>query len=239
MVNISTQAMSFSQLIASVYVKTNRPDLIQETSDAVVAATLKMHTMDFFPKDIAPTRLVFDNEDCIQQIDTTIFPRWRAISYLKKHRPNSVYNANAQITPIQQQNYLFPQLQGMYRFWQEDREPITIISPDDIFDEFGYYRTNVAYQAGTNIFIRSRLAFRFLQIGFYQYPNVDTSNNGANFSSWVAIEYPFAIVYEATSNILQSIGQTDAARKYDNPQNGLVGQQVAMILLNNISAQGR
>ena len=44
--------MTLAELIAEVYLLTNRPDRVAMTTSAVKAATLKAHKSDFFSKDI-------------------------------------------------------------------------------------------------------------------------------------------------------------------------------------------
>lgn len=43
---------SLNSLVSDVYTLTNRPDLVAETALAVKKATLKMHHVDFFARDI-------------------------------------------------------------------------------------------------------------------------------------------------------------------------------------------
>lgn len=217
--------MTLNELIAQVYIKTNRPDLEEQTRQAIVSSTLAMHTMDSFYKDIVTARLVFENANYIQLVDTTEFERWRSLSYFRKNNPDfDAYQQNPLTLPVQ--DYY-----NRTKFMQ-------VLTPDDILDSYGIEKVDVFYQAGTSIYMKSSTSLRFGLLGFYQYPNVSIEDDGANFSSWIADEYPFSIIYDATSNILQSIGMTDAARKYDQPEVGLVAVQKKILIMNNIIPVG-
>jgi hypothetical protein len=51
--------MTLAELIAEVYTLTGRPDLVAETSAAVRKATLKMHSVDFFYRDLQEKIITF------------------------------------------------------------------------------------------------------------------------------------------------------------------------------------
>jgi hypothetical protein len=57
---------TLAELQADVITITNRPDLVAETLLAVKKATLKMHQLDFFYKDLVESGLVFDPVDYTQ-----------------------------------------------------------------------------------------------------------------------------------------------------------------------------
>lgn len=217
--------MTYDELIADVYTKTNRPDLIDQTKQAVLASTLAMHTMDFFYKDIRTAQLVFDTAQYIQSMDTSWFNRWRALSYFRKNDPSFVTYQQNPIANIPADYF------NRTKF-------IECITPDDIFDNYGLEKVDVAFQAGGTIYAKSSTSLQYALMGFYQYPNLDTADDGINFDSWIAREYPYAIIFDAASTILQTIGMTDAARKYDSPNGGLVSQWKDIIKLNNITPVG-
>jgi hypothetical protein len=133
--------------IDDVYTITNRPDLVKETQLAVKSATLQLHRSDYFYKDIFETALQFQLPAFIQAIDyRVLFPRYRALKYLRKYFAGSI------------------SMPG---------QEFTIITPDQIFDSYGAQKIDVAYTAGAVIQLKSSTAIEYLLIGIYQNPDVD------------------------------------------------------------------
>jgi hypothetical protein len=227
--------MNFTELCNRVYTITNRPDLEDETKQAVYASTLKMHSLDFFPRDRWQSLAVFDEAAYIQELDTTSIPRFRCLSHIRKWDP--LFNAT-------QQNPLLPSITpsigGQVVGSKEALSFIKILDPDDILDaSYGTEKVNVAYMAGDMLYIRSNTLFSQAMIGWYQFPEIDAENGFARYDSWIADKFPFAIIYDAASVIFQQIGKNDESRKFDDPNNGLVAQQVNMLLRNSINAAWR
>lgn len=239
-----SNGMNLQQLIQAVYTETNRADLEAQTLQAIFASTLKMHGLDFFDKDIKTFQAVFDVAGYIQFLDTTTMPGHRRMAYLRKDDP-TIYN------PYETGGGLLPPLplssSGIILSQNQARAIIDFIDPDEILDDYGVERTDVAIIAGTTIAIKSSTLLRYANVGWYAWPDCDIGNGGNLYHSWIAQEYPFAIVYDAASSILQKIGMTDAARKYDavpDPRSnagggGLVYSQIDMLLKSNIDHTGR
>lgn len=248
---------SFDDIVNMVIVETARPDMglisiggTGEIPQQVLASLLKMHGLDFFFKDILTAQLKFDTiNGFIQSIDTTELPRFKSFDYVRKNDPTlAVFQQNPTNLPP-----LFDVINGTPFPTMATTKPIQIIDTDDIFDDYMSEKVDVAYQAGSTLFIRSSTPLNYVLLGWYAYPNVDFGNVGnisngvpnpcPNFNSWIAQEYPFAVVYDAASAILQKIGMTDAARKYDagdlNNPTGLVWSHVGSLIRNNVSARGR
>lgn len=240
--------MNLSQLSAAVVIETKRPDFdtfsggdgtIQQK---IAAATLFLHGMDFFLKDICETKVVFDAAGYIQQLDSTEIPRFRRMYYARKWDPTlQIYQQNPTILPP-----LFNSVGAVNP--TQSLAFFEIIDADKIFDNYHYKqeRADVAYQAGDTLTFKSSSSFAQMLFGYYQYPNVDTSSEGKNFSSWIARDHPFAIIYHAASSIFAQIGKQETSRKYDagaSPvqvgQPGLVQQEINKILLNEVTVQGR
>jgi hypothetical protein len=235
--------MNLRELQDAVYVATNRPDLVELTLQRVLAATLKVHGIEFFPRDITACQVKFDQAAYIQSIDLDVLPRFRKLSYFRKNDPAfSAFQQNPTILPPIFYNGGTPQ-QSVYQM----TAMLNCIDPDNIFDIFGYQKNDVCYLAGASILIKSSTPLNWGLIGFYQRPLPDafTEDNGVSYPryvSWIANDYPYAIVYDAAASILNSIGMLDAARMYDRepdpnkPQDkgGLAQQQFAMIIQDNL-----
>lgn len=231
--------MLFSELVNNVYTETGRSDLVDETASAVIASTLKMHGLEFFFKDITSAKVVFDVPAYIESLDTAALPRYRSLSYLRKWDPTfNAYQQNPLVLPPAQSNSLGgivnPNLALAF---------LKIITPDDIFDGYGAEKVDVCYQLGACLYIKSSTTLSQMMVGWYQWPLAIA--NDAKYFSWIANEYPYAIIYDAASAILQKIGQTDAARKYDMPPDprtgftgGLVWSHINNLKMANITPRG-
>ena len=137
--------MTFDELVAEVYLITNRSDLSNETISAVKAATLKAHKSDFYSKDIYETGVQFDTADFRQSMDyITLLSNFRAIKYLRR-----VENAT-----------------------DDSGQFFDVITPDEVLDSYGIGRTDIAYVAGRVLEIRSSVTFQFALLGCYVLPIV-------------------------------------------------------------------
>jgi hypothetical protein len=65
------------------------------------------------------------------------------------------------------------------------------------------------------------------------------ANGGAAYSSWIADNYPFLIVYKAAGTVFRKIGQDDSTKAYVDPETGLFAEQLAIFKNTNILQTGR
>lgn len=139
--------MNLAALLTEVYSLTNRPDLVTQSTTAVKAATLKLHGMDYFYKDLVDTSILFAAAAKLQSFDYKLtFPLWRNIKYLRK------YDATL----------------------NEGTDFLDIIPPDFVVDGYSINRENVCYMAGSLLNIRSSSdEIRYL-IGYYRNPDITT-----------------------------------------------------------------
>lgn len=180
----------FDYLVSQVILITNRPELVAETQLAVRSATLQLHRSDFFAKDLTEMTLQFNTANYLQQIAyRELFPRYRALSYLRKYNPN--YNASPNVIDLQALYYE----NGMGKEFE-------IITPDQIFDSYATQRSDVCYVAGETINVRSSTKDTYAVIGVYQSPDVSTPEN---YKSWIADESEFSIIYLAASIIFGTV----------------------------------
>lgn len=222
--------MTFTELVEAVYVETNRPDMVAETQNAILSSLLKLHCCEFFYKDIAQTDIVFDEARYVQTLGTNNFPRYRSLCYFRKNDPTlAAFQQNPSLLPPLYSSAGLPTSTSMGF--------LKVITPDNIFDEYNAEKLDVCYQAGQTLFMKSGTALQFGLVGYYQFPNLSPTNP-TQFTSWIATEMPWAVVYDAASAVLQKIGMTDAARKYDNPENGLAPTHRHILIMNNIVMNG-
>jgi len=105
-----------------------------------------------------------------------------------------------------------------------------IITPDEILDSYGTNRTDIAYVAGRVLEIRASVEFSKLLLGVYVYPVV---REGA-YLSWVAEQFPFAIIHESARRIFRSIGKLEES----NAQSQFVAEEYAELKLSALSDVG-
>lgn len=222
--------MQYSDLVAAVYTLTNRPDLVNETAQAVAAATLRAHHVDFFYKDLVELPIQFASLCYSQQIPLSLFPLYRSIKYLRKYYPCTGPNQQ----PIQDQSPSnLPPLYGMYYdpgANLPDGLFLKIISPDNVLDSYAINKIDVAYFAGQTIQIRSGDQIQYALAGYYAHPNIVP----ASYNSWVAIENPYAIIYAATAIVFKTIGYDEQNQQYQS----LMQSEYDMLTMSNIQPEG-
>lgn len=178
--------MNFEQLLEEVYIITNRPELVAETSSAIRLATLKAHHLDFFSHDIVEKLIKFNECHFKQSIDLySLASNYRSAKYFRLVDPD---NCDDVIGPF-----------------------ITMITPDEILDTYGRNRVNVSYVAGRMLEIRASVEFDIAIFGFYVNPIVTPSGS---YGSWIANVHPGAIINEATRVIFKMIGKSEESASY-------------------------
>ncbi len=179
--------MNFDQLLQEVYILTNRPELVAETSSAVRLATLKAHHSDFYSHDIVEMQVKFDEKLFKQSIDLySLACNYRSAKYF---RLTDAVNCDDVIGPI-----------------------IDMITPDEILDEYGRNRVNVFYVAGRMLQIKANIEFDTAVFGFYVSPVVIPSGS---YGSWIANTHPGAIINEAARVIFKMIGYDEQSAQYN------------------------
>ena len=136
---------SFASLVADVITLTNRPDLVNETSLAVRAATLKAHQSDDYIKDLYEYSLQFGLPDYYQSLEyKTVLPLWRKPRYIRKY--DSTGGAPGPF--------------------------LEYVVPEKIMDEYKVDRLDIFYVAGSFVQIRSSTSLQYILVGVYQNPVV-------------------------------------------------------------------
>jgi hypothetical protein len=107
---------------------------------------------------------------------------------------------------------------------------LDIITPEETLDSYGLARKDVAYVAGRVLEIRSSVEFSQALIGAYVYPVV----TAIGYSSWVAEQFPYAIVHEAARRIFLSTGLKSEA----DGQRELVAEEFRLLKLSALADVG-
>jgi hypothetical protein len=88
--------MIYSELYDQVIAKTNRPELSRETQIAIRQATLKMHSLEWFTKDLANATIVFPTVGTLLTlpISTNLLRCRRVLQVLQDGEPLEYLQAN-------------------------------------------------------------------------------------------------------------------------------------------------
>jgi hypothetical protein len=103
---------------------------------------------------------------------------------------------------------------------------LTLITPENVLDSYAINREDVFYLSGVQLNIRSADQQQYYLFGCYLNPTVTTTG----YSSWIADEHPFAIVFEATRVVFKMIGfdeQASAMDKAVQEEYALLKMQIA------------
>lgn len=196
--------MTLTELQNEVIALTKRPDLSTMINTAVKAATLKLHQMEFFSKDLVETTIDMGTAAYTQSYSyITAYPQWRAISYIRKID----LTTNLPYDP-----------------------PLEILTPTAILDAYSATKVDIVYEAGRVLQFTFKEPVQKIQVGYYANPVV----TDAGYSSWIAISYPYAIVFDAAATIFKSIGFGDM----EASMRLLTGEQKQLLLQNNIQIEG-
>lgn len=105
---------------------------------------------------------------------------------------------------------------------------LEMIPPDLALDSYGVERTNICYIAGRVIEIKCATEVDTFIVGYYVSPIV----TDANYSSWVADQYPYVILFEAARLIFKMVGFDEQSAMYDR----LSQEQFADLRVNALGA---
>lgn len=131
---------------------------------------------------------------------------------------------------------IFPRFRAIKYFRRTDSAgtpsgpDFSVLEADNMLDGYGTYKEDILYLAGEYLRIRSSAEFKYAMIGIYQNPDVAV----ASFSSWIASDHPFAIVYEAAMQIVSMIGLKEDAAMLKLARD----EQVALLRMSNIQMEG-
>jgi len=107
---------------------------------------------------------------------------------------------------------------------------LTVILPEQIFDAYQVQKSDICYVAGSYVQINSSTQEQYYLLGCYVNPDITKES----YSSWVALDHPFCIVFDAAATVFKAVGKDDEAAAY----RGLVAEQIQMLRASNISAVG-
>lgn len=206
--------MTYTEVYNAVVGLTARPDLVTETKLAIQAATLRAHNSDYYTRDMQEGMLVFPAYQYSQQIEVTqALGKFRNLKYVRKYDPSGV----------NPQTGLATGLAG---------ELFQILDPEDVFDSYGLEKENIATLAGNYLSLKSSTGtFAYAIAGWYTNPTISPLTD-ADYRSWIAVDYPFAIIYEAAGVVFKTIGRDTENTVYSR----MSAEQIAMIRMTAVTA---
>lgn len=204
------------QLASDVYVITNRPDLVAETRVAIQKAIRKFHGADFWTRDLIRKRLVV-GVDLIQSdvdqaryvLDIPDLERFRKVSSL-------MYPLDG--IPTHYMGHLPETLEFLE------------VAADDVISVWRTERRNYFCTIGNAIHIRPSWVVPQLDLTYWQWPLIP-SNTEDELTSWIANNYPDAIVEEACASVFKMIGKDDEHGRFS----ALFAENLAIIRGTDVS----
>ena len=104
-----------------------------------------------------------------------------------------------------------------------------LLTPEQTLDRYNINKENICYLAGEMIEVRSDTQDDYMILACYIHPIIDENT----YSSWIALDHPYSIVYEAAKSIFKQIGWDEQAAQ--------IKQEVAeqyQILKQEVTAYG-
>ena len=102
----------------------------------------------------------------------------------------------------------------------------TLLSPEESLDRYAVNKDNICYVAGDTLEIRSSTQDANMLIGCYLHPDITEEN----YTSWIADEHPYAIVFDAAATVFKMIGYDEQAAYMKQS----VTEQIALLRQNQI-----
>jgi hypothetical protein len=106
-----------------------------------------------------------------------------------------------------------------------------VIVPENVLDDYKLNRSNICYVAGEVVQLRSKVEIQYAILGCYVNPDITE----ATYNSWVAIDHPYAIIFEAASLVFKMVGDTEQFAAYSD----LAGMQLQEVVISNVQSFGQ
>jgi hypothetical protein len=197
--------MTLAELTQEVYGITGRTDRTAETLSGIKSATLKAHQSDYYWKDLLEAAVQFQTAEYLQNWDyRNTVPLWRSGKYFRKYDTSTT-----------------PAVAGKI---------MNKVVPENIFDDYAIEKTEIWYAAGGFIQLKSGTKESTYLFGAYLNPDLTTDK----YNSWIAMDHPYAIIFDAAATVFKAIGKDDEAAAYRQ----LVAEQIAMIRMSEIDSIG-
>lgn len=105
-----------------------------------------------------------------------------------------------------------------------------LIVPENVFDAYAVQKQDIYYVAGAYVQINSSTEDQYYILGCYLNPDITE----VGYNSWIALDHPYAIVYDAAGSVFKATGKDDEAAMYKN----LGIEQLSLLKASNITSNG-
>lgn len=107
---------------------------------------------------------------------------------------------------------------------------LNLITPEGVMDRYNVEKSNIYYVAGAYINIKADTSEQGYLVGCYVNPDITSGG----YNSWIALDHPYAIIFDAAATVFKATGKDEEAAAY----RGLVQEQISMLRASNIIAEG-
>ncbi len=104
------------------------------------------------------------------------------------------------------------------------------VLPEQVFDKYMLQKPDIFYVAGAYIQINSSTQEQYFLMGAYKHPVITT----AGYDSWIALDHPYAIIYNAAATVFKAIGKDEEAAAFRQ----LVSEQIGLLKMSNVQPAG-
>ncbi len=184
---VSTSSISsvtlYNSLVQDIYNLTARPDLVNETAVAIRKATMKLHLVDFWKSDLVSALYTLP----------VYVPADFSYRYTIDLTDTLVFPLIRKVAHVKEYN---TPLSGRETQFKE-------LSADRLLDAYLLEDINYWYQVGQSLHVRCNKNLTQIDVGYWKYPNVIP----ATYDSWIAQQFPDAVIDEACAQLFRIIGK--------------------------------
>ena len=133
----------------------------------------------------------------------------RDLVVLSQAANSGVFDISTQFPLLRKILAVYPVIDGKLQ------NPLTVVDADNLIGHFGTPKADIYYQSGEEINFHTSYAYQSFVVVAYNNPNVSDSA----YSSWVANNYEDCITFEASRQVLASIGKEAEANSLEKNRN--------------------
>jgi hypothetical protein len=199
---------TLNTLAADVYTITNRSDLVAETLISLRKAIRKFHGAETFKRDLTTVRV---NIGALTPITANQY-RWNIpLETFPNYRRFRTVQYPSSLTPPS--SSVAAPLQDSYYLGSPSKEYVEI-SPDNLFDSYGYEKPNYYFVTGDSLQLRSGWYVDCLDFSYYRWPDIPAAT--VTLTSWVVNTFPDAIIEEAAALIFKMTGKDEEYSRFQS-----------------------
>lgn len=206
--------MTFSEMFDEIVTITNRPDLPTDIETAIRRATLKMHGLEFWKFDLQEKFVTLPSAAYTFQLSIADnFPNFRQWCYICGFDVTG-YDALTNTYTGSRTNKFSP------------------VDANNLINAYGKQINDAYYTAGKNANFRSSVPSTVLLVGYYSRPVITPK---IQYESWIAENYPYAIIDEACKGVFKAIGMDDKTKIFDQ----MVAEHIQILKTNYLEDMSR